>query len=306
LTRQFFDGDRFQAEKVLAGAFENPMMRAFCGACTLQEFIPHPLIALALCLLEAESVSLGEIILHATKDCSSSSVASVVASLGSHQSLDELKVWGVVVTSKMATDPVLHLFFRNLLKRQDFANVKNEMKESLFRAHLHWMDFLWEKALLDDEDRVNVVRLRSVIGSELTVVSSEILHAVCGLLKAVKLAMIDDKVKELASLQSIKTWDIVTVFSCSPSEAMAVLESISEISGSLCQHVSEDIIAIALLFIQLFSVYKIINDDKFQNTGRMSKFNASLLMFFSILIFICSSIIYIILKFYTTDGFLSN
>jgi hypothetical protein len=62
-------------------------------------------------------------------------------------------------------------------------------------------------------------------------------------------------------------------------------------------------IAIMLLFIQLYSVYKIILDEKFQNTGRMSKLNASFLMLFSLIIFICSTVIYIILKYYTTDGF---
>ena len=62
-------------------------------------------------------------------------------------------------------------------------------------------------------------------------------------------------------------------------------------------------IALILLFIQLYTVYKILLDEQFQSTGKMSKLNSSLLMLFSTIIFICSTIIYIILKYYTTDGF---
>jgi hypothetical protein len=62
-------------------------------------------------------------------------------------------------------------------------------------------------------------------------------------------------------------------------------------------------IAIILLFIQLYMVYKILLDNQFQITGKMSRLNSSLLLLLSTLIFICSTIIYIILKYYTTDGF---
>jgi hypothetical protein len=62
-------------------------------------------------------------------------------------------------------------------------------------------------------------------------------------------------------------------------------------------------IALILLFIQLYTVYKILTDDQFQNTGKMSRLNSSILLLLSTIIFICSTIIYIILNFYTTDGF---
>jgi hypothetical protein len=62
-------------------------------------------------------------------------------------------------------------------------------------------------------------------------------------------------------------------------------------------------IALMLLFIQLYTVYKILLDPQFQTTGKMSRLNSSLLLLFSTIIFICSTIIYIILRYYTTDGF---
>ena len=62
-------------------------------------------------------------------------------------------------------------------------------------------------------------------------------------------------------------------------------------------------IALILLFIQLYTVYKILLDPQFQTTGKIQKLNTSLLLLLSTLIFICSTIIYIILKYYTTDGF---
>ena len=62
-------------------------------------------------------------------------------------------------------------------------------------------------------------------------------------------------------------------------------------------------IAVILLFVQLYTVYKILLDNHFQVTGKISKVNSSLMMLFSTIIFICSTIIYIILKYYTTDGF---
>lgn len=62
-------------------------------------------------------------------------------------------------------------------------------------------------------------------------------------------------------------------------------------------------IALILLFIQLYTVYKILLDPQFQTTGKIPKVNSSLLLLLSTLIFICSTIIYIILKYYTTDGF---
>jgi len=62
-------------------------------------------------------------------------------------------------------------------------------------------------------------------------------------------------------------------------------------------------IALFLLFIQLYTVYKILLDNQFQVTGKMSRLNSSLLLLFSTIIFMCSTIIYIILKYYTTDGF---
>ena len=62
-------------------------------------------------------------------------------------------------------------------------------------------------------------------------------------------------------------------------------------------------IALFLLFIQLYTVYKILLDAQFQDTGKMSRLNSSLLLLLSTIIFMCSTIIYIILKYYTTDGF---
>lgn len=62
-------------------------------------------------------------------------------------------------------------------------------------------------------------------------------------------------------------------------------------------------IAVILLFIQIYTIYKILLDNQFQLTGKMSKLNSSLLLLLNTIIFICSTIIYIILKYYTTDGF---
>jgi hypothetical protein len=50
-------------------------------------------------------------------------------------------------------------------------------------------------------------------------------------------------------------------------------------------------------------VYKNILNDTFEKTGKISPVTSSIIYLFGVLTAICSIILFIILKYFTTDGF---
>jgi hypothetical protein len=62
-------------------------------------------------------------------------------------------------------------------------------------------------------------------------------------------------------------------------------------------------IIILLLLLQNYLIYSNIGTDSFESNGKFSKVTTSLLYLIGILTAICSIILYIILKYYSTDGF---
>lgn len=65
-------------------------------------------------------------------------------------------------------------------------------------------------------------------------------------------------------------------------------------------------IVIILFLMQIYIVYTNISTEKFQTTGRISKLTSDLIYLFGILTWMCSLIIFTILKYFTTDGFISK
>jgi hypothetical protein len=63
-------------------------------------------------------------------------------------------------------------------------------------------------------------------------------------------------------------------------------------------------IIVILLLIQLYLVYNNINSEGFQATGNLSKVTSSILYLLGVITAICSIILYRILKYYSTDGFI--
>ena len=61
--------------------------------------------------------------------------------------------------------------------------------------------------------------------------------------------------------------------------------------------------AIMLLLIQIYIVYKNISTEKFQTIGKISKLSSDLIYLFGVLTWVCSLILFTILEYYTTDGF---
>jgi uncharacterized YccA/Bax inhibitor family protein len=61
-------------------------------------------------------------------------------------------------------------------------------------------------------------------------------------------------------------------------------------------------IAIILLLIQMYIVYQNISNDKFVQTGKLSKITSSVLYLFGTLTLFCSLILFTILKYFRTDG----
>jgi len=61
-------------------------------------------------------------------------------------------------------------------------------------------------------------------------------------------------------------------------------------------------IAIILFLIQVYILYTNISSDKFASTGKISKVSSSVMYLFGILSLITSIILYIILKYFRTDG----
>jgi hypothetical protein len=65
-------------------------------------------------------------------------------------------------------------------------------------------------------------------------------------------------------------------------------------------------IIVILLMIQLYLVINNLNNDKFETTGKMSKVTSSIIYLLGVLTAISSIILYTILKYYSTDGFMVN
>ena len=62
-------------------------------------------------------------------------------------------------------------------------------------------------------------------------------------------------------------------------------------------------ISVVLLLFQLYIVYLNISSQKFEQTGKITKVNASLIYLLGVLGTITSIIMYTILRYFTTDGF---
>jgi hypothetical protein len=62
-------------------------------------------------------------------------------------------------------------------------------------------------------------------------------------------------------------------------------------------------IIILLLFIQFYIIHTNINTSKFNETGRIPKITNYILYLLNVICIMCSIILGIILKYYTTDGF---
>jgi hypothetical protein len=65
-------------------------------------------------------------------------------------------------------------------------------------------------------------------------------------------------------------------------------------------------IVVILLLVQLYIVTTNINTEKFETTGKLSKVVSSVLYLIGLLTSISSIILYTILKYYSTDGFVVN
>jgi hypothetical protein len=62
-------------------------------------------------------------------------------------------------------------------------------------------------------------------------------------------------------------------------------------------------IIVMLLLLQLYLVYNNIDNTNFETSGKISKVVSSIIYLLGVLTTICSINLYIILKYYTTDGF---
>jgi len=65
-------------------------------------------------------------------------------------------------------------------------------------------------------------------------------------------------------------------------------------------------IIVMLLFLQVYLVYTNIDNSNFESSGKISKVTSSIMYLLGVLITICSINLYIILKYYTTDGFTNS
>jgi len=61
-------------------------------------------------------------------------------------------------------------------------------------------------------------------------------------------------------------------------------------------------IAIILIMLQTYIMYNSIFNEKFEKTNTISKVNLSVLSLLGVFLLACSLIIFVILKYYTTDG----
>jgi hypothetical protein len=74
----------------------------------------------------------------------------------------------------------------------------------------------------------------------------------------------------------------------------------NRVSGS---YYSFSNITALLIFVQLYIIYTNVFSDKFQNTGKIDKVTSSLIYLLGVLSSMSTAVLYIILKYYTTDGF---
>ena len=58
-----------------------------------------------------------------------------------------------------------------------------------------------------------------------------------------------------------------------------------------------------LVLVQMYMIYDGINSEKFEKTNRLSKITLSILCLAAVLNSLCVMILFIILKYYTTDGY---
>lgn len=65
-------------------------------------------------------------------------------------------------------------------------------------------------------------------------------------------------------------------------------------------------ITVMLILLQLYLVINAINNERFETTGKMSKVITSTIYLLGVLTTISSIILYTILKYYSTDGFMAN
>lgn len=68
-------------------------------------------------------------------------------------------------------------------------------------------------------------------------------------------------------------------------------------------YISFSNVIVMLLLLQVYLVYKNIDNESFESSGKISKVTSSILYLLGLLTTICSINLYIILKYYTTDGF---
>lgn len=62
-------------------------------------------------------------------------------------------------------------------------------------------------------------------------------------------------------------------------------------------------IIVILILLQVYIIYKNIDNEKFETTNRISKLTASLCNLISVLAGICTLIVFVVLTYYKTDGF---
>ena len=62
-------------------------------------------------------------------------------------------------------------------------------------------------------------------------------------------------------------------------------------------------IIVMLLFLQVYLIYINIDNTNFESSGKLSKITSGIMYLLGVLTIICSINLYIILKYYTTDGF---
>jgi hypothetical protein len=75
------------------------------------------------------------------------------------------------------------------------------------------------------------------------------------------------------------------------------------ISGHISQgYTSFNNIALVLFIVQVYILYSNMNSPNYQTTGKLPRVIAGLIYFLDILEIITASILFVILKYFTTDG----
>jgi hypothetical protein len=64
-------------------------------------------------------------------------------------------------------------------------------------------------------------------------------------------------------------------------------------------------INLLLVFIEIYILYTVLSEKNFENTGQFPKIKSNLLLLIAVLSIISTINVYIILKYFTTDGFTS-